>query len=168
VKSVFTVREVAQLLRRLDGRAAATERAVRYYARTGMVRPSGGRLEGDRGARLYTLEDIALVRLIGELRKKAHERAVWGLLVYRGAEVRQQLGSGRGAVILDDPAAMSVGDERAPTASPIRIPVALVLGGLRLAAERLRNQRPKLWTGSAWVKPTELHVSAGAASVRPR
>jgi DNA-binding transcriptional MerR regulator len=90
---IFTVADVVRLLERVQGRPVWMARAVRYYvARTGMVEPSH-RIAGDRGARLYTLTDIALLRLAWLLREryKLHERAVSGVLVYRGDEVRALL-----------------------------------------------------------------------------
>jgi hypothetical protein len=149
---IFTVADVVRLLERVQGRSVWTARAVRYYARTGMVQPSH-RIAGDRGARLYTLTDIALLRLAWLLRERwqLHERAVWGLLVYRGAELRALFASGRGTIVVDDWTAVSPGAELARMTVPIRIPVSFVLEGLASAAIAYRRRHQQLWTGAAWV-----------------
>src|SRR4051812_28236072 len=94
VEMVLTVSEVARVLRAFEGRFALTPRGIRYYARSGMVVPSG-RLRASktaRATRLYSFEDIALLRLVCRLhRQHVHERALWGLLVYRGEELRRMI-----------------------------------------------------------------------------
>lgn len=154
VEIVFTVSEVARVLCALEGRFALTPRGIRYYARTGMVSPSG-RMRAGRTARatgLYTLVDVALLRLVCQLhRRRVHERALWGLLVYRGDELRSLLARGRGELVVSTPAALAIGSEDPTVPRPIRIDVAPLVHGLfeRLSAYRLR--RPKLWTGLAWI-----------------
>lgn len=60
METVLTVAEVACVLRAVDRRRTMTARAIRYYARTGMVEPTG-RVAGERGSRLYTLTDVGAV-----------------------------------------------------------------------------------------------------------
>lgn len=159
VESVYTVTEVARLLRQIEGASALSARAIRYYDRCGMVSPSGGRLKKSktsRAARLYTTIDIALLRLVCRLRRKGvHERAAWGLLVYRGDELRRLLAQGHGDLIVETPAALAIGSEDRSTPKPIRIDVTSLLSGLaeRLTAYRRRN--PEVWTGLAWIPAME-------------
>jgi hypothetical protein len=152
---VLTVAEVARVLRTLEGRFALTPRGIRYYARTGMVEPSGRMARGKtaRATRLYGLVDVALLRLVCRLhRQRVHERALWGLLVYRGEEVRAMLTAGSGDFVVDMPAALGIGSEDRTAPKPIRINSGSLLSGLpeRLAAYRRRH--PKLWTGLAWME----------------
>src|SRR5690349_2199928 len=107
VRHVFTVIETAAILQRVEGRQRAlSARGVRYFDRAGMLQPSA-RMPGERGARLYTITDIAMLRLALLLRHrwKLSERAIWGVLVYRGDEVRAQVESGRGTIEINDLAA---------------------------------------------------------------
>jgi hypothetical protein len=155
---VLTVSEVARVLRALEGRFALTPRGIRYYARSEMAVPSG-RLRASkraRATRLYTFEDIALLRLVCRLhRQHVHERAVWGLLVYRGQDLRRLITAGTGVLAVDTPAALEITSEDATAPKPIRIDVATLVQGLgeRLAAYRQRH--PKVWTGLAWVPAHE-------------
>src|SRR5438034_871093 len=111
VALVFTVTEVARMLRALEGRFALTPRGIRYYARTGMVEPSERTATG-RNARLYIVTDVAVLRLVCQLKRRhIHERAIWGVLVYRGAEVRALIQRGQGELVFDDPVTLSVGQE---------------------------------------------------------
>jgi hypothetical protein len=158
VRSVYTVSEVAHVLRALEGRFALTPRGIRYFARTGMVVATGGRLKRSKTARttrLYTVVDVALLRLVCRLhRQRVHERALWGLLVYRGAELRQLLERGEGTLTIETPAALAIGSEDPTTPKPIRIDARALLAGLteRLIAYRHRN--PDVWTGLAWIPAT--------------
>jgi DNA-binding transcriptional MerR regulator len=154
MEPILTVTEVARVLRALEGRFALTPRGIRYYARTGMVEPSGRMLKGktSRTTRLYDVVDVALLRLVCRLRRQqVHERAVWGLLVYRGDELRQLLASGSGELVVDVPAALAMTSEDRALPKPIRIHIASLVSGLaeRLAAYRQRH--PEIWTGLAWV-----------------
>jgi hypothetical protein len=158
VDSVFTVADVARVLRSVEGRYALSARGIRYYARTGMVAPTGRLKPGKaaRATRLYTVVDVALLRLVCRLhRLRAHERAIWGLLIYREAELRRVLAAGTGTIAVETPAALAITSEDVAVPKPIRIEVASLMSGLpeRLAAYRRR--RPKLWTGLAWVDAAE-------------
>ena len=161
---VFTVAEVAMLLRDVDGRHAFTPRAIRYYARAGVLEPSG-RVAGDRGARLYTLEDVAMLRLLWMLQRKWHlsERVVWALFVYRHAEFRAQLASRAGVIEILESAAVSRGAEDARTIQwPVRVPVSFVFERLQTKASALRRRRPKVWTGLGWTSPIEAAAMVSA------
>jgi len=158
VETVLTVGEVAQVLRAVEGRFALTARGIRYYARSGMVVPSGRLRAGKRAraTRLYTTEDVALLRLVCRLhRQRVHERAVWGLLVYRGQELRQLIRAEGGLLAVDTPAALAITSEDPTTPNPIYLDIATVVRGLedRLVAYRQRN--PRVWTGLAWVPAHE-------------
>jgi hypothetical protein len=158
VEPVLTVAEVARILRVLEGRFALTPRGIRYYARTGMVVPTGRLTKGAtaRATRLYALEDLALLRLVCRLhRLRVHERALWGLLVYRGDELRALLRRGSGELIVDTPAALAIGSEDPAVSPPLRIDIASLMKGLpeRVASYRARN--PRVWTGLAWMDATE-------------
>jgi len=161
VNPVLTVAEVAKLLRMLEGRFGLTPRGIRYYARTGMVEPSARTAEG-RHARLYTLEDVVLLRLVCRLKRlRVHERAIWGFLVYRGEELRQKIRDDRaGVLVFDDPVTLSVAQESAkPRAITIALPDFVAAIETRIASYRQRN--PELWTGTAWIPAHELaQVSA--------
>jgi hypothetical protein len=151
---VFTVNEVARLLRSLEGRYGLTARGIRYYARAGMVVPTGRMRAGKRAraTRLYTVNDVALLRLVCRLRRqRAHERAIWGLLVYRGEELRTLLAQGSGVVTVDTPAALAITTEDPRTRKPIRIEASSLVGGLAERLARYRERNPTLWTGLAWV-----------------
>jgi hypothetical protein len=158
VETVLTVTEVARVLSALEGRFALTARGIRYYARSGMVVPSGRLRAGKRAraTRLYTIEDVALLRLVCRLhRQRVHERAVWGLLVYRGVELRRMIRAREGLLTIDTPAALAITAEDPTTPKPIRIDIATLVAGLeqRLVAYRQRN--PDVWTGLAWVPAHE-------------
>src|SRR5262252_951817 len=113
VNPVLKVAEVAGLLSILEGRFGLTPRGIRYYARTGMMEPSARTAEGRR-ARLYTIEDVVLLRLVCRLKRlRVHERAIWGFLVYRGEELRQKIRTGTGVLVFDDPVTLSVAQESA-------------------------------------------------------
>jgi hypothetical protein len=151
---VLTVSEVARVLRTLEGRFALTPRGIRYYARTGMVEPSGRMTRGKtaRTTRLYGLADVALLRLVCQLRRqRAHERAVWGLLVYRGEELRALIAQGSGEFVVAIPAALGIGSEDLASPKAIRIHIASLVRGLaeRMTAYRQRN--PEVWTGLQWM-----------------
>jgi DNA-binding transcriptional MerR regulator len=158
---VFTVAEVARLLKAIDGRNALTRRAIRYYDRSGMVQPSG-RLPGRRGARLYTLIDIGLLRIAWLLRARfqVSDRGAWAILVLQGDTLRQHLATGEGGVTVDDPTPLrsrGAEDQRADrpicVSAPIRLSTALALPpALVRHAMTLRREQPELWTGSAWVE----------------
>jgi hypothetical protein len=163
VESLFTVLDVAKILRAVEGCAALSARMIRYYARTGMVTPSAGRLRATkraRATRLYTASDIALLRLVCRLRRRGvHERALWGVLVYRGDELRARLASGDGEIVIDDRAVLRVGDESATQPAPIRVPVAPVVRGLAERLTAYRRRQPKLWTGLAWVPAADAQTT---------
>jgi DNA-binding transcriptional MerR regulator len=155
VETVFTVSEVARVLRQLEGRFALTPRGVRYYARTGMVVPSGRMTarKNARTTRLYSVVDVALLRLICQLqRQHVHERAVWGLLVYRGDELRQLIANGAGTCVVDDRAALAVGTEDRQPPRRLRIDIAFLLRGLGDRLTSYRRVHPKVWTGLAWIE----------------
>jgi len=160
METVLTVAEVARVLRAVDGRHAITARTIRYYARTCMVEPTG-RAAGARGSRLYTLTDVALLRLAVRLRREgAHERAVWGLLIYRGDELRTLIASGSGTLTVADPRVLSIGAERL-TARPVSISVASLIDGLDRRVHAYRTAHPNIWTGAAWAPAsqfTEAHA----------
>jgi DNA-binding transcriptional MerR regulator len=155
MKPVLTVAEVARLLRSLEGRFGLTPRGVRYYARTGMVEPSARTAEG-RHARLYTVEDVVLLRLVCRLKRlRVHERAIWGFLVYRGDELRQKIRAGIGVLVFDDPVTLSVAQEsRKPRTITIALPDFIASVETRIAGYRQRN--PEIWTGTAWIPAGEL------------
>ena len=76
-----------------------------------MVPPSA-RLAVPQGARVYGHADLALLRLVCRLRRQhVHERAVWGLLVYRGEDVQARLSAGTGEIRVDDAAQLAVGPQ---------------------------------------------------------
>jgi hypothetical protein len=159
VGSILTVSEVASLLRALEGRFALTPRGIRYYARTGMVVPSRfmRRTNRARTTRLYDVIDVALLRLVCRLhRQRVHERAIWGLLVYRGDEVRLMLEAGTGEIIVTDRAALGIGSEDSTGPKPIRTDIRWLMNGLaeRLAAYRRRE--PEIWTGLAWISADDV------------
>jgi len=160
METVLTVAEVARVLRAIDGRHAMTARTIRYYARTGMVEPTG-RAAGARGSRLYTLTDVALLRLAVRLRREGvHERAVWGLLIYRGNELRALIASRGGTLTMADRRVLSIGTEQ-PAARPVSISVASLLDGLDRRVHAHRTAHPNIWTGAAWVPAsqfTEAHA----------
>jgi DNA-binding transcriptional MerR regulator len=155
MESVLTVAEVARVLRAVDGPRAMPARAVRYYARTGMVEPTG-RVSGARGSRLYTLTDVALLRLAMRLRREGvHERAVWGLLIYRSDELRSLISSGVGTLTVADPRVLSIGTEQA-SAHHISIAVASLIEGLDARVRAYRTAHPNIWTGAAWVPASQF------------
>lgn len=164
VKEIFTVAEVAEVLLSLEKTFALTPRGIRYYDRTGMVSPTGGRVKVTtraRATRLYTVADIALLRLVCRLHRRGiHERALWGLLVYRQHELRRLIACGHGELVIDTPAALAFVSTDKRTPAPIRIDVAKLLGRLtgRLAAHRRR--RPWIWTGLARVPVAEIDIAA--------
>lgn len=154
METVFTVSEVARVLRQLEGRFGLTPRGIRYYARTGMVVPSGRMTarKNARATRLYSLVDVALLRLVCQLqRQRIHERALWGLLVYRGDELRQLIQQGQGECVVTDRAALAIGDEDPSTPRRLRIDVASLLRGLEARLTTYRRVHPKVWTGLAWI-----------------
>lgn len=154
VETIFTVSEVARVLRQLEGRFAITPRGIRYYARTGMVVPSGRMTarKNARATRLYTLVDVALLRLVCQLqRQRIHERALWGFLVYRGEELRQLIAQGVGTFTVDDRAALAVGTEEGPVLRRLRIDVGSLVRGLAERLASYRRAHPNVWTGLAWV-----------------
>jgi hypothetical protein len=154
MKPILTVSEVARVLRTLEGRFALTPRGIRYHARTGMVEPSGRMTRGktSRATRLYTVVDVALLRLVCRLRRQhVHERAVWGLLVYRGPELRELLARGSGELVVDLPAALAIGSEDGTSPKPIRIDVRTLMNGLADRLSGYRKRHPKIWTGLAWM-----------------
>jgi hypothetical protein len=158
VETVFTVSEVARLLRVLEGRFALTARGVRYFARTGMVVPSGRMRASSeaRATRLYTAVDVALLRLVCRLRRQhVHERALWGLLVYRGDELRRMLADGRGEIVVTDRAELGIGSEDAVSPKPIHVDVSSLTHGLSERLEAFRQRRPNIWTGLAWMSANE-------------
>lgn len=150
VETVFTVSEVARVLRALEGRFALTPRGIRYYARTGMVEPSERTATG-RNARLYRVVDIALLRLVCRLKRlHVHERAIWGLLIYRSDELRARLEEAHGELVLDDPVTLAVGVENQQR-QPIRIPLTDFVGAVERRAHAYRTRNPDVWTGTAWI-----------------
>lgn len=158
MEAVLTVVEVARILRALEGRFALTPRGIRYYARTGMMVPSGRMAKGKRSreTRLYTVVDVALLRLVCRLhRQRVHERALWGLLVYRGDELRALLAEGSGELVVDTPAALAIGSEDRTTPKPIRVDVASLVSGLTERLQAYRRRNPKVWTGLSWIDAAE-------------
>lgn len=154
METVFTVSDVARVLRQLEGRYALTPRGIRYYARSGMVVPSGRMRAGKaaRATRLYTIVDVALLRLVCRLhRQRVHERAIWGLLVYREAELRQMLERGTGFIVVDTPAALAITSEDSTTPKPVRLDVESLTAGLAHRLDAYRVRHPKVWTGLAWI-----------------
>lgn len=152
-------RGVAQLWRALEGRCALTPRGIRYYARTGMVEPTDRTATG-RNARLYRVTDIVLLRLVCRLKRlHVHERAIWGLLIYRGDEIRARLEEAAGELVLDDPITLTVVQESA-TRRPIRIPLTDFVGAVERRAYAYRQRNPEVWTGAAWIPATD--AAAGA------
>ena len=96
------------------------------------------------------------MRLAVRLRREdVHERAVWGLLVYRNDELRALLEAGVGVLTIDDPRALSIGTEQ-PTAHRLSIPVASLLHSLAPRIRAYRTAHPNVWTGSAWVSAARL------------
>src|SRR5215471_7657544 len=161
VNPVLTVAEVARLLRALEGRFGLTPRGIRYYARTGMAEPSARTADG-RHARLYTVEDVVLLRLVCRLKRlRVHERAIWGFLVYRGEELRQKIRDRASVLVFDDPVTLSVAQESAkPRAITIALPDFVAAIETRIASYRQRN--PELWTGTAWIPASELKTQVSA------
>jgi hypothetical protein len=158
VETVLTVAEVTKVLRVLEGRFALTARGIRYYGRSAMVVPSG-RLRASkraRATRLYTVADVALLRLVCRLRRqRVHERAVWGLLVYRGEELRRLIAAGVGVLTVDTPAALAITSEDPTKPKPIRIDVETLVRGLEARLAAYRQRHPRVWTGLAWVPAHE-------------
>ena len=155
MKFVLTVTEAARILRALEGRFALTPRGIRYYARTGMVQPEH-RTKGGRSARLYSVVDLGLLRLVCRLhRQRVHERAMWGLLVYRGAELRSMLRAGRGVLAVTDTAALAAGNEGESVPKPIVVDAAAIMAGLSERIAAYRTREPEIWTGAAWVPAAE-------------
>src|SRR5262249_39410590 len=96
------------------------------------------------------------LRLVSHLRRdRAHERAVWGLLVYQRDELRAMLAKGCGLIVVKDARLLSVGKEH-PKAQPISINVARLLRGIDAQARAYRARHPDVWIGAAWVPATRL------------
>jgi DNA-binding transcriptional MerR regulator len=152
VETVLTVSEVAKVLRRLEGRFGLSARSIRYYARTGMVTPTGVMRESERAraTRLYTTIDVALLRVVCRLqRQRVHERAIWGALVYRGDELRHLLTTQQGEFVVDIPAALAITSEDRTLPKPIHLEVTSVMSGLAERLAAFRRAEPKVWTGLA-------------------
>lgn len=112
---------------------------------------------------MYTVADIALLRFVTRARRAPWclpERAVWGVLVYRGDELRALMTSGTGVVVVDDPPASRIG-LRARGHASRSMPVADLVAGLDQAAARYRRRRQHLWTGAAWILATPDRQDAG-------
>jgi DNA-binding transcriptional MerR regulator len=169
VALVFTVAEVARLLEQEDAEKPMTPRAIRYYARSGIVRPTG-QFPGNHGSRLYTLADIGLLRTIWLLRHRLHmsDRAVWAIAVIHGEKIRQQVTEGVGSVVIEPASQMfSRGreDQRKSLAidvlDSVRLPVKLIVPpSLERRARTMRAEARQIWNGSRWFRADEAAQEA--------
>jgi DNA-binding transcriptional MerR regulator len=99
--------------------AGITYRQLDYWARTGIVEPSGQAARGSGTQRLYTCADLTLLRVLGALRDH-------GVALRHGREI--------GAVLRDRGDGLRPGDVIVVDAAGVRIvpPAELDLGGIAL------------------------------------
>lgn len=151
---MFTVNEVASILRRLDGQMALSPRVIRYWDREGGIQPS--KVEG--GARLYGLSDLALLRLIGRLQAAVGPFQIRAALAYGAADLRAAIESRRATILAVRNVVACV---TTPSTVARDCPNAVhqerldrLWDGLEDAAARWRTEHEKLWAGW-WMKPAE-------------
>jgi hypothetical protein len=108
---------------------------------------------------LFSLEDVALVRLIRRLQRDGvAPRAIWALLVVQGDALRRALRT-PGRVLWLEQNGRAHFLSRADAASkPARECYALgdVLAGLATALRDLRAHDSNVWAGAAWVPAADL------------
>lgn len=86
----LTISEVVEVVRRLDAKAArdVSPRQLRYWDTALSLRAKRA-AQGRNAARVFSVEDVAIVRLVRRLqRDDVPARAIWGLLVLLGDELR--------------------------------------------------------------------------------
>ena len=165
MSNVLTISEVVEVVRRLDGRRglSVSARQLRYWDATlslGAKRAA----DGHNAARMFTLEDVAVVRLVRRLQRDGvRDRAIWALLVIAGEELRAALHRGTSRVLwVESNGRAHLLSAREAASKPPRecYPLADVVNGLPEALRQLRAGESEAWNGAAWVP-----VQALAASV---
>jgi hypothetical protein len=121
---------------------------IRYWDRPGGIQPA--KVEG--GSRLYTLVDLALLRLVGWLHPKVSRFQLRATLAYSGGELRTSLPVRSNTVFVMTPttaATLTSWPRVSSTSSPLTaiVPLKDVWAGLPAAARNWRTNHPKVWAG---------------------
>lgn len=165
MREMLTIREVVDLVGRLDNRKglAVTARQLRYWDGT-LALGAKRAADGQNAARMFTLEDVAVVRLVRRLQRDGvRDRAIWALLVIEGEELRGALHRGTSRVLwVESNGRTHLLSGREAASQPLRecYPLADVVDGLPEALRQLRAGEAEAWNGAAWVPVQALTASA--------
>ncbi len=134
-------------MRRIGG---VTSRQVRYLSTQGVLRASGRESSGQGDTRLYTGDDVTLLRLYARLR--AADVPAWqirALLLYLGPALRTAIQRRQDLVLVVDGARASLLRPRQAREAPgyVRVPLREVWQGVTAAVRQLRAHQPTLWAG---------------------
>lgn len=164
-RDFLTIAEVVRLVRRLDGRRglSVSARQLRYWD-TALLLGAGRATDGHNAARVFTAEDVALVRLVRRLqRDEVRDRAVWALLLQHGDALRSACASGASLVLWMEPNGRAhLVTARDAATKPIRecYPLVDVVRGVREAMSAPRRRAAMVWNGRQAVRVTALAAQA--------
>lgn len=149
---VLSIADVVAVLRRVEDARSLTPRQVRYLDAQGVVTPSGRPTDGTNEARLYTLADVAALRLVLRV-SRVFDGPAWAVraaLLYQ-PEIRQALAQPRpkGVVGVRFTSVRLYDSEARARADGAldRVLLSELTAGLRGAVRRLRRERPDVWDG---------------------
>lgn len=160
----LTPTETIAVVNALEPRTPLTLRQLRYLDRGEILRPARSGDDPNAG-RLYTAQDVAMLRLVVRVLAVRSYRDAWGALVYLQRELREAL-TGRGTRVLvfqGRKASVMAASDAQRLADADIYPLADCVRGV---AEKMRQQRqeaPEVWVGNAWATATTI---GGLAKVK--
>jgi DNA-binding transcriptional MerR regulator len=157
----LTISEVVEVVRALDSRPELTvsARQLRYWD-VALSFAAGRATEGVNAARLFTIEDVVVVRLVRRLQRDGvAARAIWGVLLMQGAALRAACRPGSSRVLWMEPngrAHLLTTSEAAKKPTRECYPLADVVTGIAETVRGMRAGDYEVWNGAKAVSVKEL------------
>jgi DNA-binding transcriptional MerR regulator len=157
----LTISEVVEIVRALDARhgLSVSARQLRYWD-AALSLGAGRATEGANAARLFALEDVAVVRLVRRLQRDGvAARAIWGLLLMQGAALRVACRPGTPRVLWMEGnglAHLLVAREAASKPARECYRLADVVEGVAETVRTMRVGDYEVWNGAKAVSVREL------------
>jgi hypothetical protein len=171
---LVTPSEAVSVLRALEPRAVAaletatmklTPARLRYLEAYGVPPVVGGSgIKGYARTRLYSVVNIAMLRLWARLSAQGGPALARFALAYVGEDVRAAIDTRRPVVLVvrGRRAELLTARQAAALDPVVSIPVLGLLDGVPEAIAAVRDVQPDIWAGLAWLTPREALQEAQA------
>lgn len=157
-RQAFTTAEVAELLKAVEPRSALTPRQFGRLVSDGCFIPEMRQPLKQGDTRLYSLTDVALLRVFLRLIRGVGARWIAkACLLSKESELRDAIASGSDLMLVLEGARPSlVTRSKVPMTATCTVALADVRSGLVTAARQIRRTHPEIWTGWKHVDAREV------------